>query len=125
AWINVVHQILQFQKPIQSKIHEGRIGYATAYELLQKPKDKWESIIALVEEKRLKAITAAEKEEDAFLKGEKKSIESEQKEADKLNKEAERKTAVDTAQATAEAAAEAVKAATDLAAAAYTKKATA
>ena len=89
SWINIVHKFLDFPAKVQGLIARGEMGYDAAYRLqvkVEKIEEKAErdavvtKVIEDIEQKRLDAIAAEEKQEAAFLAAEKKRIAKEQKE---------------------------------------------
>lgn len=82
SFINMRLSFLSFPKPIQEKIHDGRVGVAAAYQLTKVPREKWDDILADAESDRITAIDKEEKEEQKFLESEKKAAEARQKDTE-------------------------------------------
>jgi hypothetical protein len=76
SYLNITMSFLDFPKPIQERIHDGRLGRSAAMEFQKYPKDKWGDMLEAADNARLKAF---EKEEELDLKWEtkhKKELES-------------------------------------------------
>src|SRR3990167_6885181 len=63
SFINIHLSFLTLPKSVQTKIHDGRVGVATAMQLVKVPAEQREAILAKAEETRLKAIDREEREE--------------------------------------------------------------
>lgn len=79
AFINMTLSFLALPKTIQEKIHDGRIGVASAYELTKVAPDKRQVILERAEAERLKEVEREEKDEERFLAGERKVSEAQTK----------------------------------------------
>lgn len=68
SWLNMTLGLLELPRPIQDRIHDGRIGFAAAYELMRTVSpDKRQAVLDRAEEERLNAIAKEERDEDKFL----------------------------------------------------------
>ena len=62
SFVNIHLSFLTLPKSVQAKIHDGRVGVATAMQLVKVPAEQREAILARAEETRLKAIDREERE---------------------------------------------------------------
>lgn len=76
AWVNIHLSFLDFPKAIQTKIHNGSVGVAAAYELSRVTPEKRDAVLARAEEEREKELKLDEKAEEKFLKEESKAAEA-------------------------------------------------
>lgn len=97
SFLNMHLAFLELPKSIQTKIHDGRIGTAAAYELTKVPADQRDAVLERAEQTRLKALDREEAAETKLAK-------SEEKEGEAAAKIAAAEKAVADAQATFEAA---------------------
>jgi hypothetical protein len=82
AQLNINLGFLNFPKKIQTDIHNGIISPGGAYELSKVSKDKWEGIVAKCKQELEDEAEQAQKDEEKFLAGEKKTEERLQKQKD-------------------------------------------
>lgn len=75
AYLNMTMSFLDLPKPIQTKIHEGLVGVAAAYELTKVTPEKRQAVLERAEAQRLADIEREEKEEERYLRGEQKLAE--------------------------------------------------
>lgn len=73
SWLNLTLALLDLPKSIQTKVHEGVVGFQAAYELSKYDREKQEAIIAKAEENRAKAREREEKEDEKAAKEEEKA----------------------------------------------------
>ena len=115
SFINMTVSFLDLPKPIQEKIHDGRVGVGAAYELTKVPIEKRASVLEQAEKDRQSQIDREEKDEEKYLASEKKASEakSKQDEAEKYlaDLKAKQEAALVELKARGEAAAEAYRAA--------------
>lgn len=86
SFINMTLSFLELPKPIQEKIHDGRVGVAAAYELTKVPAEKRALVLERAEAERQKDLEREEKDEEKVLAQEKRDAEA-QAQRDKLLKE--------------------------------------
>jgi len=79
SFVNMTLSFLELPKPIQEKIHDGRVGVAAAYELTKVPAEKRTQVLERAEEERQKALEQEEKDEEKLLANEKKTAEEKAK----------------------------------------------
>jgi ParB/RepB/Spo0J family partition protein len=79
SFINMTLSFLELPKPIQEKIHDGRVGVAAAYELTKVPAEKRTQVLERAEEERQKALEREEKDEERLLAQEKRDAEDKAK----------------------------------------------
>lgn len=82
AWLNMTLGFLDLPKNIQTKIHEGLVGVATAYQLTKIAPEKRNEVLAAAEAERDARIAKEEREEQRLLEHEKKTAAA----AEKRNK---------------------------------------
>lgn len=82
SYLNMRVSFLDFDKAIQEKIHDGRLGVKAAYELHQYDAAKRATILDKAEKDRLAVIDKEAEEEAKFLEKETKSMEAQKKAAD-------------------------------------------
>lgn len=80
SWVNIHLSFLDFTKAVQTKIHNGSVGVAAAYELTRVAPEKQAAVLARAEEEREKEVAQEEKAEAKFLKEESKAAEARAKE---------------------------------------------
>lgn len=80
SWLNIHLSFLDFTKAVQTKIHNGTVGVAAAYELSRVAPEKQAAVLARAEEEREKEVAQEEKAEAKFLKEESKLAEARAKE---------------------------------------------
>lgn len=86
SFLNIHLKFLEFPPKIQNMIHEGDLGVAAAMELGRRSPEHWDTIIAQAEAERTAEAEREEKDEERFLK-EQKRIEEEAAKAVKLQAE--------------------------------------
>lgn len=72
-------RLLEFPEGIQDKIHDGRIGIAGAFALIDVPAAKRKEVVDSIEADRKKLMEREEKEEEKYLNQEKKTAEEKEK----------------------------------------------
>lgn len=70
SFVNMHLSFLDLPKSIQTKIHDGRIGTAAAYELTKVPADQRDAVLEKAEQARLKALDREEAAETKLAKSE-------------------------------------------------------
>lgn len=111
AFINMMLSFLDLPKAIQTKIHDGRIGVAAAYQLTKLSKEEQESVLAEIEAARLKALEKEEAQEQRDAKAEQREAAEAEKAAAVEAKAKELRDAVTETAAAKKAAADNLKAA--------------
>jgi len=79
SFINMTLSFLDLPKAMQTKIHEGLIGVAAAYELTKVPAERRAEVLERAEAERQKGLEREEREEERLLAQEKKSQEANEK----------------------------------------------
>lgn len=89
AWLNMTLSFLELPKPVQDKIHDGRVGVAAAYELTKVAPDKRQAVLDKAEEIRQKELDREEAEEAKLAKQEERQAKQSEKATGNVKKIAE------------------------------------
>lgn len=94
AWVNITLSLLDLPKSVQEKIHDGRVGFAAAYELGKVAPDKRAAVLERAEAERLAQLDKEDADERKYLAAEEKVAEVKNKAAAVEQEIAETKAAV-------------------------------